>query len=165
MPVELSFEQQGLQALGRAVRAEADGKQLRKELANNLKESLEPIQEQARSNLMSVGSAGLTQGAPLRSTILNQMKAEARLSGRSTGARLRVRRRGMPRGFVNAPKALNSPKGWRPQVYGRDVSVNQVATPTEWFDRAHRDHHDQAADAAMEAIEAMAQRIADRAKR
>lgn len=164
-PVALSVEQQGLQALGRALKDEADGKQLRKELSKKLREALEPIKEEARSNLMGIASAGLSQGAPLRSAVASQMKAEARLSGRNTGARLKVRRKGMPRGFHNAPKALNNPQGWRHRVYGRDVWTQQVALPSEWFDRATRAHRDDAAEAAMEAVEDMAQRIATRTKR
>jgi hypothetical protein len=163
-PVELTVQQQGLQELARALKAEADGKALRKDLMKQLKAAVEPIREKARSNLMSIGSAGLTEGASLRTAVASQLKAETRLSGRSAGVRLRVRRKGMPRGFVNAPKALNTPKGWRHQVYGRDVFVQQIAVPAEWFDRAAREGRKPAQKAAMEAVEAMAQRVADRAK-
>lgn len=164
MPVELSVEQEGLQALGRALKAEADGKKLRRDLSKNLREALEPIKEEARSNLMGVASAGLTRGAPLRTTVLDQMKAEARLSGKSTGARLRVRRRGMPRGFASAGKALNNPAGWRHPVFNTGTWVQQIAIPPEWFDRATRAGHDQAQDKAMRAMEDMAKRIAKNAR-
>lgn len=162
MPVELSVEQEGLQALSRALKAEADGKKLRRDLSKNLRQVMEPIKEEARSNLLGIASAGLNQGEPLRQAVADQMKAEARLSGKSAGARLRVRRRGMPRGFSNAPKALNNPQGWRHRVYGRDTWVQQVAVPNEWFDRAHRAHHEEARDAALQAMEDMAARISSK---
>jgi hypothetical protein len=72
---------------------------------------------------------------------------------------MRTRRRG-PRGFDNAPKALNNPKGWRHRVFGRDVWVEQRATPTEWFDRATRRRHEQLRDAVLETMQRMAERLA-----
>jgi hypothetical protein len=163
-PVEFTVEQEGLQSLARALKAEADGKALRRDLSKQLRAALDPIKEEARSNLMGIASAGLNQGVPLRTAVAQNLKAEARLSGRSTGARLRVRRKGMPRAFHNAPKALNTPKGWRHRVFGGDVWVQQLAIPAEWFDRATRAGHDQARDATLQAMEDMAARIADRAK-
>lgn len=164
MPIELTVEQQALQSLARAVKAEADGKQLRRDLTRNMRAALEPAKEQARSNLMGIASAGLNRGTPLRTTVAQQMKAEARLSGRTIGARLRVRRKGMPRGFNNAPKALSNPKGWRHQVFGGGVWVQQVAVPPEWFDRATREHRDSSRDAVLEAMDDMAGRIISRVK-
>lgn len=163
-PVELTVEQQGLADFAKALKAEADGKQLRKDLSKQLKAALDPIKEQAKSNLLGIASAGLTRGQPLRQTVANQLKAEARLSSRNAGARLRVRRKGMPRGFTNAPKALNNPQGWRRQVFSSGVFVQQIAVPTEWFDRAARDGRKGAQAAAMEAVDQMRQRIIKRAR-
>lgn len=160
MPAELTVQQEGLQSLSRALKQEADGKLLRRDLSKRLRQALDPIKEDARSNLMGIASAGLSRGTPLRQTVAQQMKAQARLSGRSAGAALRVRRKGMPRGFFNAPKALNNPKGWRHPVMGnREVWVEQVAQPTEWFDRAAREGRDLARDKALEAMEDTAARI------
>jgi hypothetical protein len=163
MPVELSVDQQRLQEVARALKQEADGKALRRDLLKTLKAVTEATKQEAHSNLMGIASAGLSEGAPLRSAVASQMKAEARLSGRRTGVGLKVRRKGMPRGFANAPKALNTPKGWRHRVYGRDVWVQQIAVPNEWFDRAARAHQEQAQAGVMEVMEDMAARIAARA--
>lgn len=160
MPVDLSIDQQALQALGRAVRAEADGKALRKDLLKHLRKTADPIKQEAKSNLLGIASAGLSQGQPLRQAVASQIKAEARLSGRSTGVRLKVRRKGMPRGFDNAPKALNNPQGWRHRVYGRDVWTQQVALPGEWFDRATRRKHSELRKAVIEAMNETAKRVA-----
>lgn len=165
MPAELTVEQEGLQSLGRALKEEADGKALRRDLMKGMRTALDKTKEDARSNLMGIASAGLSAGESLRTAVATQMKAETRLSGRSTGARLRVRRRGMPRGFNNAPKALNNPRGWRHRVYGRDVWVGQIEHPTEWFDRAAREGAGRDRDAVLAAMEAMAQRIANNTRK
>jgi hypothetical protein len=165
MPIELTADQESLRNVGRALKQEADGKKLKKELAANLKQVLEPVAEQARSNLMSIGTAGLAHGgSPLRTAIASQMKPAVRFSGRQTGVALRVRRKNMPRGFTNAPKALSTPKGWRHPVFDSDRWVQQVTVPSEWFDRAARAGHQPAKQAVHAAVESMAQRIADRAK-
>lgn len=164
MPVELTVDQQALQALGRALKAEADGKKLRRDLLKNLREAMEPIRDEARSNLLGVASAGLSAGESLRSAVADEMKIEARLSGRATGARLRVpRKRGMPRGFLGAGKALNKKKGWRHPVFGdTNVWVDQVARPANWFDDANESsaNRAEARRKVIEAMDAMAARIA-----
>lgn len=138
--IELSTDQQALQALAKRLGSVADGKRLRRELARDLRQALEPAKQEIRAGLMGMGTAGIpVDGPPLRTTVLSKLKAEARLTGRSTGARLRIRKKGMPRGFLNAPKRLNSKKGWRHRVYGRDVWVQQVGEP-EFFDRPTRQH-------------------------
>ncbi|MBM7083602.1 hypothetical protein [Micromonospora humidisoli] len=138
--IELSTDQEALQALARALGEQADGKRLRRELAKGLRQALEPAKQEVRAGLMGMSTAGIpVEGPPLRTVVLSKLKAEARLTGRSTGARLRIRKKGMPRGFANAPKRLNSRKGWRHRVYGRDVWVQQIGEP-EFFDRPTRQH-------------------------
>ena len=160
MPVELSVDQQALQAVARALSAEADGKKFRRELAKNIRQALEPAKAAVSSKLMGMSSAGLpVKGPPLRATVLKGLKAEARLTGRSTGARLRIRKKGMPRGFANAPKRLNSKKGWRHKVFGREVWVRQIGEP-EYFDRPLREGKDEYKAAVLQAMNDMAERIA-----
>ena len=150
--IELSVDAQALQALGRALKDEADGKKLRRDLAKNLRLALEPAKAEVRSALMGMASAGMeVDGAPLRTTVLKGMKAEARLSGRATGARLKIKKTPELRGFKNAPKRLNSTKGWRHRVHGTDVWVTQVGE-REYFDRpvkAGREQYRAAIRAAM----------------
>lgn len=131
----LSTDQEDLQKLARVLGQEADGKRLRRELSKALRKALEPAKQEIRAGLMGMGTGGIpAEGPPLRTTVLRQLKVETRLSGRRTGARIRIRKRGMPRGFDNAPKRLNAKKGWRHPVYGRDVWVQQVGEP-DFFDR------------------------------
>lgn len=162
--LELSVDQQALAALGRALAAEADGKALRRELAANLRKAVEPAKQAAVGELMSMATGGMAHGEePLRVAVARQVKAEARLSGRSTGVRLKAMKKRMPREFHNAPKRLNSVKGWRHQVFGRDVYVEQTGKPG-WFDDPIAQDKDEYRQAVLDAMESMAQRISERAR-
>ncbi|WP_433232407.1 hypothetical protein ACQP2H_10545 [Micromonospora sp. CA-248260] len=158
--IELSTDQKALQALGKALKQEADGKKLRRDLAREMRQALEPAKAEVRSSLMSMQSGGLpVDGPPLRTTVLKGLKAEARLSGRSTGARLRIKRTPGVRGFANAPKRLNRANGWRHKVFGRDVWVQQEGQPG-YFDRALKSNAAKYRKAVLEAMEKTARRIA-----
>lgn len=157
--IELSADQQALQALARRLGEQADGKRLRRELSKDLRQALEPARQQVRSGLMGMGTAGIpVDGPPLRTVVLSKLKAESRLTGRSTGARLRIRKKGMPRGFDNAPKRLNSKKGWRHPVHGGDVWVQQTGEP-DYFDRPTRQHKAAYRAAILKVMNAHARRI------
>lgn len=160
--IELSVDQQALQALARALSDEADGKKLRRDLAKNMRQALEPAKQEIRAGLMSMGTAGIpVEGPPLRTVVLQKLKAEARLTGRKTGARLRIPKKGMPRNFPNAPKRLNSKKGWRHKVWGRDVWVQQMGKP-EFFDRPTIQHKAEYRAAVLAAMNESARRITRR---
>jgi hypothetical protein len=162
MPVELSVDQRGLQELARALSAEADGKKLRRDLSKQLRQAIEPLKQQAISNLLGIDDTSPAEASPsLRQSIVPLIKAQGRLSGRSTGARLRVGGTGAARGFTHAARRLNRAKGWRHPLFGnREAWVEQRATPVEWFDSATRQSHDEMRDAVLGAMEDMAQRIA-----
>jgi hypothetical protein len=166
MPVHFTVDQRALQTVTRALKEQEDGKQLRRELAKNIREAVKPAMAQARSNLMAVSTVGSASATPaLRTTVLGQMKAQARLSGRATGASVKVRRRG-PRGFELAARRLNRSKGWRHPLFGNTrVWVKQVARPVEWFDRAMRDSKDDGRRAVVAAAAEMARRIANRSRK
>lgn len=162
MAIELSIDQQALQALTRALRAEDDGKKLRRDLANNLRHALEPAVADIKSGVMALGSAGLsTAGGGLAAAVAKNVKAEARLTGRSTGARIRIRTTPGVRGFTHAPRRVNSPKGWRHPVFGdRDTWVQQIGVPG-FFDRPIAARRTALRAAVLEAMEDMAERIAN----
>lgn len=161
MPVEFTIEQKSLQDLSRRLMAEADGKKLRRDLGKELKRAAIPIVTHAKSNVMSMpSSGGGAAGAPLRATIARQVKTQVRWSGRSTGVRIRVGRSKMPRGFKNAPKRLNSARGWRHPVFGdTDRWVTQQGRPS-WFHEATRGHRTEVRKAIQRAMKAAADRVA-----
>ncbi|MBK3575135.1 hypothetical protein JHN63_15200 [Streptomyces sp. MBT65] len=161
-PFELRATHEGLDALARALKAEADGKQLRKELAANLREALKPGAGQAKSSIMGMVSLHGSQPA-LRSSIAKKIRPEVKLGGRWTGARVKAFKTKNIRGFPNAPKRTNSARGWRHPVFGNTgVWVHQRGK-LEWFDKAFRGREGVYKQAVHEAMEDMARRIADRA--
>jgi hypothetical protein len=162
MPVELSVDQHALQALARALSAEADGKKLRRDLSKSLRQAMEPLKHQVIGNLLGLDDTSPAAGTlSLRQSLVPLVKAQGRLSGRSTGARLRVGAKGAARGFDHAARRLNRAKGWRHPLFGnREVWIEQRATPVEWFDSATRKSHGEMRKAVLSAMEDMAQRIA-----
>ncbi|QJT01788.1 hypothetical protein G9272_16950 [Streptomyces asoensis] len=163
-PFSLGVEtHEGLAALTRAIRAEEDGKQLRKELAANMRDALRPGAAEAKSSIMSLSSAGLPTAPALRSSVARKIRPEVKLGGRWSGARVKAFKTKNVRGFPNAPKRLNRAGGWRHPVYGnREIWVQQHGK-VDWFDRAfegREGHYKEAVEAAMEN---MAQRLAARA--
>ncbi|WP_030682171.1 hypothetical protein [Streptomyces cellulosae] len=163
-PFSLGVEtHEGLAALTRAIRAEEDGKALRKELAANMREALKPAAAEAKSSIMAMASAGLPTAPALRASVAKKIRPEVKLGGRWSGARVKAFKTKNIRNFPNAPKRLNRAGGWRHPVYGnREVWAQQRGKP-EWFDRSfegRESHYKEAVEAAMEN---MARRIASRA--
>ncbi|MGW0914651.1 hypothetical protein ACWD1Z_23280 [Streptomyces sp. NPDC002784] len=165
-PFSLGVEtHQGLAALTRAIRAEEDGKELRKELAKNMREALKPGAAEAKSSIMAMPSSGLMATAPaLRSSVARKIRPEVKLGGRWSGARVKAVKTKNVRGFPNAPKRLNRAGGWRHPVYGnREVWVQQHGK-VDWFDDAFKGREGAYKAAVEEAMEDMARRIASRAE-
>ncbi|WP_052397440.1 hypothetical protein [Streptomyces sp. NRRL F-5123] len=161
-PIEMSVSVEGIQALGRALSAEADGKQLRKELAANLRAALNPAADMAKSGIMSMRSDHGAGGGPgLRQAIAKKVKPEVKLGGRWTGARVKAKKTPNIRGFPNAPKRTQKIGGFRTKDWNGNWRV-QVGK-FDWFDRAMAGRNEVYKRAVHEAMEAMAQRIADRA--
>lgn len=117
-----------------ALKYEEDGLRLRRQLAKDLRQAVEPAVASAKAQIMSMGSAGLPhEGEPLRAAIARQVKAQTTLTAKSAGVRVRVSTRGMPRGFRHAPRRTNR-DNWRHPLFGnRDVWVTQRGKPG-WFD-------------------------------
>jgi gas vesicle protein len=165
-PFSLGVEtHHGLDALVRALRAEEDGKELRKDLAKNMREALKPGAQQAKSSIMAMPSGGIMPTAPaLRSSIARKIRPEVKLGGRWSGARVKAFKTKNIRNFPNAPKRTNRAAGWRHPVFGnRDQWVTQRGK-VEWFDRAFQGHEGIYKAAVEQAMEDMAQRIASRAR-
>lgn len=160
MPVELSVEQQTIAQAAKILRGFEDGKELRKGLLKAMRDTMEPVTQEIQSNLMAMGgSFGDTPS--LRSEVARQLKVESRASGRNTGVRIRVKRTQGVREFANAPKRINSRTGWRRRVFGTDVWVHQTGAPG-FFDDPIRDRREEAKQAVMAEVRALAQIIADR---
>lgn len=153
----------GLAALVRALRAEEDGKELRKDLAKNMREALKPGAQEAKNAILGMVSLGGAAPA-LRPAIAKKIRPEVKLGGRWSGARVKAFKTKNIRGFPNAPKRTNRAGGWRHPVWGdRDNWVTQYGK-RDWFDDAFRGREGTYKAAVEQAMEDMARRIADRAQ-
>lgn len=145
-----------------ALDAEADGKALGRDLVQELEHVVEPAVMAAQASIMSMSSSTeLTPG--LRSTVASHTHARVRLTGEHPSVGVAVDKTGMPRDFTNAPKRLNSRKGWRHRVFGRDVWVTQRGKPG-WFDDTIEKFKPAAERAAAKALDKVAERIDRRTK-
>ncbi|GAA0971260.1 hypothetical protein [Actinocorallia aurantiaca] len=162
-PVDVTVSTDGLDSLVRAIRAEEDGKDLRKELAKNLREALKPAAAAAKSGIRAMPADGSGRASPaLRPTIAAKIRPEVKLGGRWTGARVKAFKTPTLRRFPNAPKRTQKAT-WRTRTFGRDEWREQKGKPG-WFDDPM--HADKAAyiRAVHEAMEAMAARLASRTR-
>jgi hypothetical protein len=154
---------EGLDALVRAIRAEEDGKALRKDLAANMRDALRPGAQQAKDSIMAMVSLhGATPA--LRTSIAKKIRPEVKLGGRWSGARVKAFKTKNIRGFPNAPKRTNRASGWRHPVWGNRDNWVQQRGKIEWFDRSFTGRERIYNEAVGQAMEDMARRIADRAR-
>lgn len=158
--IALEADASALKRVATALNAEADGKALRRDLGKNIRKALAPAVAEARAGIRSMSSAGLpVEGGGLRQAIARRIRAQAKLSGRTPGARVRVSKRGMPRGFELAARRTNRRKGWRHPVYGnRNVWVSQLGKPG-WFDDPMRRGRPRYRAAVLAALNESARRI------
>jgi hypothetical protein len=158
--IALETDASALKRVAAALYAEADGKALRRDLGKNIRTALAPAVAEARAGIRSMPSGGLpTEGGGLRQAISRRIRAQAKMSGRFPGARVRVTKRGMPRGFELAARRTNRRKGWRHPVYGNtDVWAQQTGKPG-WFDDPMRRGRPRYRAAVLAALNESARRI------
>ena len=158
----LQLTPQNLRNISRALRAEEDGKELRKELTRNMREALKPGAAEAKSNIMSMASATPHGGPALKSSIARKIRPEARISGKFPGAKIKAFKTPNIRGFANAAKRTNRASGWRHPLFGnREVWIQQHGK-IKWFDHAFEGRRNHYEHAVKSALADMVNRIADR---
>lgn len=158
--VEIRPDSASFRRVAAALDDEADGKEFRRDLATALHAALSPGVDAVRSAVLGMDSGGIREGGePLRQAVAAGVVSEVRLDQGT--ARIRARKRGMPRNFPNAPKRLNQARGWRHPVFSPDVWVSQRGRPG-WFDDTLRRLRPQLRAAAGEALQARATRITRR---
>lgn len=160
--LSLELDPQNLRAVGRALRAEEDGKELRKELTKNMREALKPGAARAKSSIMSMASTTPHDGPALKTSIARKIRPEVRITGKFPGAKIKAFKTKNLRGFPNAPKRTNRASGWRHPVYGnREVWVQQTGK-VKWFDRAFEGEQAHYKRQVQLALAEMVNRIASR---
>lgn len=160
--VNLELTPQNLRNISNALKAEEDGKALRKELTKNMREALKPGATRAKSSIMSMASTTPHAGPALKGAIARKIRPEVRITGKFPGAKIKAFKTKNLRNFPNAPKRTNRASGWRHPVYGnREIWVQQNGK-TKWFDRAFEGQQDHYRRAVQFALADMVNRIASR---
>ena len=164
MIAEVEVDQRDLRKLVTTLNREADGKELRRDLVDNLKAAVEPAAQAARASILSMSVSGLVRAVPpLRAAVAAAVKVAVRTSGQRAGVFVIAGKTSMPRGFADAPRRLNARRGWRHPVFGSDVWERQLGKPG-WFDDTLDRARPAALRAAQDAMDAMADRIEQRTK-
>lgn len=158
----VEVDEKQLARLVAALNAESDGEALGHDLVHELTAVVEPAVAAAKASIMAMAS-GSDITPQLRSAVASEVKPRIRMSGKHPGIAVVAGKDGMPRDFRNAPKRLNSRKGWRRRVFGHDVWVTQVGKPG-WFDDSIARFKPAAERAAGQALDAVARRIDSRTK-
>lgn len=154
MPVELNVDQEQLRAIGRRFKDEADGKQLKKDLATQIKGVAEPAAASVRAAITAL------QGVPTESKtrVASKTKVSVRLAGAKTGATVFVNKNAAP-GFQNAARSFNS-AGWRHKAWGRDVWFPQASSNPGFWDEEMKKFSPDVIEAVGEAVQDMNRRLA-----
>lgn len=127
-----------LKAISKALRNHADGKQLRKELVGEMKQAVQPLVPRVQQAWRTApGFKGrrtrARRGEPdLRELLARATWAQARLTGKEAGVRVRTDGRKMPDKMKALPGYAEGirRRPWRHPVYGdRETWVSQPPIP------------------------------------
>ncbi|MFJ8818210.1 hypothetical protein [Amycolatopsis thermoflava] len=143
------------------MRAEEDGKELRRQLMKNLRAAAGPARQAARQSIRSITSRRQHAGQAITSAIAQKIQVVAKTSGPAVGARIVARETPNARGFRHAPRRFNSAAGWSHPVFDSGTDVHQVGKPG-WFDEPIAARKPEYRRAVLDAIDATATRISRR---
>lgn len=157
--VVLTIDQKSMQAVYAALKQEADGATLKRDLTRELKLAIAPARDQAKAAIMAMPSTDVRYG-DMRSSISSHVKVSVRTTGRNTGVAVVANKGGYPRGFNNAAAQFNR-SGWRHPVFGNTANwATQVGDPG-WFDQIIKEKAEYL-EAVQTCLVEMANRIAAR---
>jgi hypothetical protein len=163
------LDSKDLKDLAKAFKGVADGKALRKELTDGMRNVLRPMVPEVRAAFKaspSMGHGGMSHAqanrADLRALLAKATRVEVKLTGRAAGARIRVDGRKMPSGLRGIPKAWEGEGGarWRHPTWGNRQSwVQQRPRPLFYRIVAPK------AEGAAKEIERIANRVVAKLER
>jgi hypothetical protein len=164
MPVSIR-DTGDLKAVTRQLRAQADGKELVKELRTGLRAAITPVRDEVKAAYRaspSTRSAAGRRGRSLRGVLARATRVEVRTTGKLAGVRLRVDGRKMPDQMRALPAYREGEKRpWRHPVYGaRETWVTQPAWPL--FDRTVERHEPEADRAVDEVLDGIRRKLESR---
>jgi len=163
MPATLSVQQQRLKSVGIAMKAEADGKLLRRELIADLRAAVAPGVEKVRGKLRALPASATGIQPAMGSYLASRVRAQVKFSGRRTGVAVRIGKTPNLRKFSVSSRVLNRGE-WRHKVYGRDVWVTQQSPIKGFFDKTLKADRALYRAGVLMAVKKMERRIAERAR-
>lgn len=162
-PFELTLDQRQIVAVGKALKSEADGKLLRRELLKDIKAAGGPLVSDLKQSALLIPSEGIGgRGQALRPAIANAIKPAVRLTGERTGLTIRAAQTPNVRGFKLAARRMNR-QSFRHRVFGRDVWVDQTGDEG-WFDDTVKGRREEIKRAVMHSVEKTVHLLAERTK-
>lgn len=157
-----------------AIKYEADGAVMMRDLRRELRTAAKPAETAAKASVMAMPSTGLRNvGGSLRASIRKEIKTQTKLSAKSASVKIRVKRQAV-RGLKDPARRLNNSKPWRHPVRpwkreGTQVValprsewtwVSQRSPKPGWFDDAMRANRAGYEAAVRKAMNDTAERIA-----
>jgi hypothetical protein len=163
MAATLSVQQQRLKSVGIAMRSEADGKLLRRELIADLRVAVAPGIEKVRGKLRALPASVTGVQPAMGSYLASRVRAQVKFSGRRVGVAVRIGKTPNLRKFNVASRVLNRGE-WRHRVYGKDVWVTQQSPIPGFFDKTLMSDRRAYRAAVVAAVQKMERRLAARAR-
>lgn len=168
MTAQVELDPVSFRRLFQALKAEADGKELRRDLVRNLRAAAQPALVAVRSAVM-VGGASTPRRAseadarPFRATVARNTTIRVRTSGRRIGVSIRAKRVAI-RGIDDVAWTLNNKASWRHPLFGNREHWYATTGRKGWFDGTLKAFRPQFVAAAGEALDAVAERISARTR-
>lgn len=160
-PIEFTVDQREIQRVAKALKEQADGKDLRKFLIRDMRAAAGPTVVDLQAAISS-SPARVSASPGLRPAIARGIRPAVRLNGASTGVSIRAGTTPGVRGFRQAARLFNRPS-FRHPVFGGPGWADQVGRPN-WFDDTTAAHRDEIHRSAMAAVQSMADLLAARAR-
>ncbi|MGL5909872.1 MAG: hypothetical protein ACRCZP_07715 [Phycicoccus sp.] len=190
MAVDVEVHGDPLLRLSRALREEADGRRITRELGRGLRAAAGPAMRQARANILATDSAGVSRGSGrmdryehalsrargmsesarkaaarkrgLRAAIAAALTVRVRLTARTAVVQVSVRGASLPPDQRQLPRNMDRGKWAHPLFGRRSTTIMQTTTPPGWFRRAKESA---APQARVEALAAMDRAVAQMERR
>ena len=158
-------DQERINELAKAMRAEFRGAQLRKDLIADLRLAVAPGVSAVKEKLRAWPHDGVSVADPaLTPYLANRVRTQVRLTGEKTGIRIRIPKTPSIRGFNRAASSLNSARGWRHPVFGKDRWVQQISPLPGYFDDTLNEGKPLYRAAVLRALAKMERRILARVR-
>lgn len=164
--VQVKVDDAGLRDLMKLLRKESDGKKLRGDLVKEIRTAVAPGVSAVQAKLRAIPHDSAVRSSPaLRAYLASRVKSQVKLSGHSSGVKIRIGQTPALRGFKMAARRLNA-KSWRHPVYarqGRETTwVTQVSPMPGYFDETLAEHRAEYRAAVVRALEGLADRLTAR---